>query len=163
MVTDLKIHTVKYLQDLVPLLHSTLSNPFGPDNPPLLLAGIAASRAVVLNAHPRLWRWRAELLSGVCSCWIYILEEENERTERKGRGVDAAGMLERVKSELKGAVYLLREAIRNPTVLGDEDPGVKDAKENIELEVDGLIRANECLRDLFAGIDPNDGKYFGIV
>ncbi|KAJ6108971.1 hypothetical protein N7512_008808 [Penicillium capsulatum] len=52
-VKELGIHTTKYLQDLVPVLYTTLTNPFGTVHPPLLFAAVSATKAVITNAHPR--------------------------------------------------------------------------------------------------------------
>jgi hypothetical protein len=155
MVSELRVHTAIFLQDLVPLLTSTLANPFGPAHPPLLLAAVSATRTVVLNAHPRLWRWRAEILSGLCACWGHVLGE--------GRGADSGNaVLGKVKKELCGVVFLLRFALENPPALIEDEPGVREARENIAAEVEGLVRADGALAGLLVcGVDSGDGSYFG--
>ncbi|KAL4992924.1 hypothetical protein BDV10DRAFT_190449 [Aspergillus recurvatus] len=154
---DLGIHTTKYLQDIIPLIYSTLSNPFGTAHPPLLLSALLATRAVILNAYPRVWRWRGEMLGAICSCWLHILEEEeSKRVDEKK--TDELG---RLKKELQGAVYLLRYALEHPVHVGI-DQGQREAKENIEKEMQMLIEADESLKGcLLAGIDPDEPSYFG--
>ena len=166
MVLELRIHTTMYLQDLVPLLYSTLTNPFGPAYLPLLVAAVAVTRAVILNAHPRLWRWRAEILGGICSCWVYLGDEEKDIVERegRGRGVDADVLkkdeMRRLKKGLQGVVYLLRFALENP-VVEDGDPGVVDAKEGFEGEVQELVKADDALEGLLVtSINPPDEEYW---
>ncbi|KAF5016567.1 hypothetical protein F66182_11711, partial [Fusarium sp. NRRL 66182] len=56
IIQQIGIHTTKYLQEIVPVVYSTLSNPFGTALVPLLLAGLASTQAAILNAHPRIWR-----------------------------------------------------------------------------------------------------------
>lgn len=167
VLPELGIHTTKYLQEIIPVLYSTLSNPFGPAHVPLLLASVAAMRAVISNAHPRLWRWRGEILAGVCACWVYALEEEGEIAERaeKRRGLEsdksageALGML---KKELKGVVYLLKFVLENPVDAGG-DEGQLDAKQRTGNEVKELVDADDVLMELLLGdIDPEDGSFFG--
>lgn len=166
LLPELGIHTTKYLQEIIPVLYSTLSNPFGPAHIPLLLVSVAATRAVILNAHPRLWRWRGEILGGVCACWVYAVEEDGEIVERaeKGRGLksdkSAREALEVLKKELKGVVYLLKLAIENPVDV--EGEGQLDAKEKIGNEVKELVDADDILKELLLGdIDPEDRSFFG--
>ncbi|RDW79192.1 Tti2 family protein [Aspergillus mulundensis] len=155
---ELKIHTTKYLQDIIPLIYSTLSNPFGTAHPPLLLSSLSVTRAVLLNAYPRVWRWRGELLGAICSCWLHILEDEEES---KGPYEKKAADLEKLKKELQGSVYLLRYVLEHP-LLDDNDQGQLEAKENISKEMQILVDADESLKAcLFADVDPGDPSYFG--
>ncbi|KAF7118140.1 hypothetical protein CNMCM5793_007533 [Aspergillus hiratsukae] len=168
LLLELGIHTTKYLQEIVPLLYSTLSNPFGTAYQPLLLSAVAVTRAVVLNAHPRLWRWRGEILGALCSCWLRVIEEEGEIAERavKGRSTgedqETNTALTKLKKELRGAVYLLRFALENPAQ-ADGDAGQLEAKAAIRKELQELVDADESLADLLlADIDPNDADFFGV-
>ncbi|PKX99540.1 Tti2 family protein [Aspergillus novofumigatus IBT 16806] len=168
LLLELGIHTTKYLQEIVPLLYSTLSNPFGTAYPPLLLSAVAVTRAVILNAHPRLWRWRGEIFGALCSCWLRVVEEEGEIAERAVKGRSAAedqetnAALTKLKKELRGVVYLLRFAVENPAQ-ADGDAGQLEAKGAIRKELQELVDADESLADLLlADIDPNDADFFGI-
>ncbi|KAL4968299.1 tRNA adenylyltransferase [Aspergillus stella-maris] len=156
--SDLGIHTTKYLQDIIPLIYSTLSNPFGTAHPPLLLAALSALRAVILNAYPRIWRWRGELFGAICSCWLHVTADETENKDGKVK----ATKLDKLKKELQGAVHLLRYALENPAQ-EDSEPGQRDAKEKIEQEIQNLVDADESLREcLLAEIDSDDSLYFGL-
>ncbi|KAL4916569.1 hypothetical protein BDW62DRAFT_211833 [Aspergillus aurantiobrunneus] len=163
---DLGINTTKYLQDIIPLVYTTLSNPFGTAHPPLLLSALSTARAVILNAYPRIWRWRGEILGALCSCWLHILEdEENSKTTKSRASKDPTSAssveLKKLNKELQGAVYLLKYALENP-VQADSDQGQREAKENIEREIQMLVEADESLRGcLLVEIDPNDASYFG--
>ncbi|KAL4807575.1 hypothetical protein BDV18DRAFT_151568 [Aspergillus unguis] len=163
---DLGIHTTKYLQDTIPAIHSTLSNPFGPAHPPLLLAALSATRAVILNAYPRIWRWRGEILSAVCYCWLHVTEDE-EDSKASEEQKDKFAQLEKVKNELQGAVHLLRYVLENPVEVQPDsvpDAGQLKAKEDIGSEIQSLVSADESLRDcLLAEVDSEDGKYFGLT
>ncbi|KAL4889531.1 ATP :tRNA-specific tRNA nucleotidyltransferase [Aspergillus ambiguus] len=167
VILELGIHTTKYLQDLIPLVHTTLSNPFGPAYPPLLFASISVTRAVILNAHPRLWRWRGEVIGALCSCFLNIVDEGEEvavREKQPGSSESATvhDTMGRLMKELKGAFYLLRFALENP-LQADGEAGQLDAKDNITKEVDELVAADDTLKDLLmADVDTNDGSYFGI-
>ncbi|KAH1510397.1 hypothetical protein KXV95_004140 [Aspergillus fumigatus] len=168
LLLELGIHTTKYLQEIVPLLYSTLSNPFGTAYPPLLLSAVAVTRATILNAHPRLWRWRGEILGALCSCWLRVAEEEGEIAERAAKGRSAAEdqetntTLTKLKRQLRGAVYLLRFALQNPAQ-ADGDAGQLEAKAAIGKELQDLVDADESLADLLlADIDPNDADFFGM-
>lgn len=102
-IGELGIHTSKYLQDIIPVLYITLTNPFGTAHPPLLEAAILAARSTILNAYPRIWRFRGELLSGLCTCWLHVLEEDAEGTTRPP--------FVHLKKQLQEVAYLLRESI----------------------------------------------------
>lgn len=162
LVAELGVHITKYLQDLVPLIYSTLSNPFGTAHPALLIEAVKLARGVILNAHPRIWRWRVEVLGGVCRCWVSVFEEESEG---RRRGLTTSGdgeVLRRLKKEMKGVVYLLKAAIEEPA-WGIDEPGVTEAKHCFEDELRALADADEQLGELLLGeIDVDDGEYFGI-
>ncbi|KAE8400909.1 hypothetical protein BDV37DRAFT_274040 [Aspergillus pseudonomiae] len=163
---ELGIHTTKFLREIVPLVHDTLANPFGTAYPPLLLGGVEVARVVVLNAHPRVWMWRGEILGAVCACWLHVCEEEREIVDRGKRGglsgSEGAGM-ERIKKELRGVAYLLKFALRN-SIQEDGGEDQMEAKENLEKELQELVDAEESLRGLLLEeIDANDGSFFGEV
>ncbi|RAH49908.1 tRNA adenylyltransferase [Aspergillus brunneoviolaceus CBS 621.78] len=155
MTTALGIESTKYLQETIPLIYSTLTNPFGTAHPPLLFAAVGVARAVILNAHPRVWRWRTEILGGVCPCWLNVVDEEREIRAAAG------GILGRLKNELQGVVALLRLALEKP--LRPDTPEQEAlAAGDFGKELEELVAAEEELRGLlFAEVDPSDGRYFG--
>lgn len=165
---ELGIHSTKYLQDVIPPIYNTLTNPFATAHPPLLLAAVAVARVAVLNAHPRLWRWRGELLAGLCYCWLNVLNEETEIAERARKNhknaLDEirARELKRLKKELRGVSYLLKFVLEHPwEVDGTEEQIV--AKERIASEMQELVDADEALgRLLTENIDAHDAEFFGI-
>ncbi|OJZ87769.1 hypothetical protein ASPFODRAFT_60129 [Aspergillus luchuensis CBS 106.47] len=155
---DLAVHTTKYLQEIIPLIYSTLSNPFGTAYPPLLLAGVAVTRAVIMNAHPRIWRWRGEILGAVAACWLSVADEE---AAERGKEYEKEDLI-KLKMQLKGVVYLLRMVLENPDEQIAKDDEVIEAKEGFAKEVEELVGADEALRELLLGeVDGKDGMYFG--
>jgi hypothetical protein len=163
ILSELGIHTVKYLQEIVPLLHTTLSNPFGPAYPPLLLAGATAARTVILNAYPRIWRWRGEILGGFCACWLHVLDDEEQITERavtSGSRVlepdelERLACMRRLRKQLQGATYLLKVAVTSIAQPAKATESCKenwvgsDAEINFEKELEALASKDGKLRDL---------------
>ncbi|CDM31237.1 hypothetical protein CBS147339_60 [Penicillium roqueforti] len=142
IVNELGIHTTKYLQEIIPVLHTTLSNPFGTAHPPLLLAAVTATQAVIKNAHPRIWRWRGEILSGLTSCWLHIAEDSR----------DSVAELAKLKRELRQTLQVLKVVLLNPvTIAGDApEPEQLQVKQSVEKEFQELVDADAELKGLFA-------------
>lgn len=141
VVNDLGIETTKYLQDIVLLLQMTLANPFGSAYPPLLSAAVSTTKSVILNAHPRVWRWRGEILAGLCACWLHIAAEKKERA---GESVFVK-QLATLTRELQNAVTVLKHALQNP-VSPDADQLL--AKEEMSGELQKLVGADSELAGL---------------
>lgn len=141
-IDELGIHTTKYLQELIPVLYNTLSNPFGTAHPPLLRAAAVAMQAVIRNAHPRIWRWRGEILSGLSSCWLHIAEDENK---------ESVPQLDNLNSELQQTTRLLKHVLQNPVpIAGDTpDPGQQQAMESMQEELQSLVDADAELKPLY--------------
>lgn len=178
---ELRIHVTKYLQDIIPLLYSTLTNPFGTAYIPLLLAATTATRSVILNAHPRVWRWRGEILGGLCTCWLHVLDEEREiaeRTEkdrtrpiadisplsRKTDSDSTVSQLARLKNQLRGCAYLLKVVLISVSEQVNVDGKFQEENSlgltediDVEKEFGELVTADESLKDLlFVDISPSD-------
>lgn len=155
LVTELRIHTVKYLQDLIPLIYTTLSNPFAPAHPPLLRAGVALARAVILNAHPRVWRWRGEMLAAFCGCWnnLAIDASVTHSGDKKEFTV--------LKKKLRGVIYLLKLAVDAAARDERERDLMGDNVVDIGQEYRRLVDADEELKELLLDeIDVDDAKFF---
>ncbi|KAJ5257007.1 hypothetical protein N7478_013111 [Penicillium angulare] len=156
VMKDLKRETTKYIQDVLPLLRATLSNPFGLAYPPLVSAAIQATQSLVLMAHSRVWRWRGELFDGLCACWLYVRDETKEAEKERrqgGRDVDDAKQLEdrarellKITRDLQVTVYALKYALQNPLpVDGTPDADQALAKEQIAEELRKLVEADSEL------------------
>ncbi|KAJ5947219.1 hypothetical protein N7466_000234 [Penicillium verhagenii] len=143
VINELGIETIKYLQDIVPLLSVTLWNPFGSGYPPLLSAAVSTTKDVILNAHPRVWKWHGEILAGLCSCWLHISEEN----KAGGAGQDStlAKQLSQLSRELQGAVSMLKHALQNP-----KSPSADQIllKERLDGELQKLVDADSELAEL---------------
>lgn len=154
LVAELRIHAVKYIKDLIPLVYTTLSNPFAPAHPPLIHAGVALAKAVILNAHPRVWRWRGELLAAACGCWNNLAVDASVSSSRDGQEVAV------LKKKLRGMVHLLKLAVdaaaqdeRERDLLGDDV--------DIGQECRRLVDADGELKELLLGeIDADDAEFF---
>ncbi|OKL57808.1 hypothetical protein UA08_06966 [Talaromyces atroroseus] len=147
LVKEIGIHTTKYLQEIIPVLYTTLTNPFGTASVPLLLAGVAAAQAVILNAYPRIWRYRGDFLAAVCQCWINVLQDELGTSY----GDDAQkDQLRTVKCKLQGTVYLLKMGVQGAVTMKSEGVMGADGEENLDTENDvkALVEADEQLKPL---------------
>ncbi|KAJ9365408.1 hypothetical protein C8Q69DRAFT_528700 [Paecilomyces variotii] len=178
---EVRIHLTKHLQDIIPLLYSTLTNPFGTAYIPLLLAATTATRSIILNAHPRIWRWRGEILGGICTCWLHVLEEEKEIAHRIEKDQDQTrpvvdispsaqqiehengiSQLERLKNQLQGCAYLLKVVLISVSEQVKVDGKFQEDNwlgltEDIDVEKEfmDLVTADEDLRGLlFVDISP---------
>ncbi|KAJ5722330.1 hypothetical protein N7488_000365 [Penicillium malachiteum] len=140
VLNKLGIETTKYLQDIIPVLQITLSNPFGTAYPPLLSAAVFTTRAVILNAHPRVWKWRGELLAALCACWLQVSPESKD----KGKELDD------VSKQLWITVSVLKYALQNPVAInnGTLDPDQLHAKEHMNAELKELVDAEPQLERL---------------
>lgn len=142
LINELGIHTTKYLQELIPVIYTTLSTPFGTAHPPLLLAATGTTQAVIANAHPRIWRWRGEILGGLSSCWLHVAEDSR----------DSVVELARLKQELQRTLQILEYVLQNPIPIAADvpDPDQLQAKASMQKEFQELIDADAELKGLFA-------------
>ncbi|KAJ5295656.1 hypothetical protein PENANT_c001G00043 [Penicillium antarcticum] len=142
-VEELGINTVKYLQDLIPIFYTTLSNPFGFEvsHLGLTLSAAMVLQGVIKNGHPRIWRWRSELLSGLSTAWIHAAEDTSTSDEEKG-------MLEH---ELKVAVQVLLHVLQNPVTIPGDNSQKEQMKAKTEMvaDVKKFVGADPILKPLF--------------
>lgn len=143
-ITELGIHTTKYLQDIVPVLYTTLSNPFGTAYPPLLFAAVSTTKTLILNAHPRIWRWRGEILGGLTACWLHLVGDSKEANTGKHQA--SVSELTKLTQELKSAVHVLKHALQNPA--GEPDDDQLAAKNAMQKEFQELVTADVELEGL---------------
>lgn len=150
-LNELGIHTTKYLQDLVPVLYTTLSNPFGATHPPLLLAAVTTTKILIKNTRPRVWRWRGEILGALSACWLYVLEEKRDKKQdEKDQRVSSGTELETLTRELQRAVLVLKLALETPQPDGGDsvDPDRLAVKEGLAEELQQLVHADSELDSL---------------
>lgn len=165
VIQQIGIHTTKHLQEIIPVIYNTLTNPFGTAHLPLLAAGVAAAQAVILNSHPRIWRYRGEFLAAFCACWMNVSQNEKET-----RDVESKVELQNVMKKLQGATNILNIAVQSAVSAKEDDleriywTGVAEGDEiDMGKEVEALIAADENLRGLFDKIGKEDlnDDYFG--
>ena len=140
-VHELNIQTTKYLQDIIPILQTTLSNPFGSAHPPLLITTLTTTMFVILNGHPRIWKWRSELFAGLCACWVHISDENKEKKSKQ---------LDEILQKIPSVVVLLKEVLQNPVPLADGtlEADQVQAKEQMDAELKALADSDSQLKRL---------------
>ena len=143
-ICELGIHSTKYLQDIIPILYTTLSNPFGTAHPPLLLAAVSTTKTTILNAHPRIWRWRGEILGGLAACWLHVAEE------KKARGNTSFPEIDELSRSLQSTVFAFKHALQNPVPVTGQapDPDQLAAKEEVQSGFKALVDADPELENL---------------
>jgi tRNA nucleotidyltransferase (CCA-adding enzyme) len=137
----LGIDCVVHLKDLVPMISATLNDPLGPAYPPLLLATARALHELVIEARPRAWFWRVDILKGVCGLWIRLHPLSGQNNDQ-----GAKSQLQEINEGCKEVVEALDDAIR------DKDWAEEDIRDGWPDEVNGLIEADERLKLLFNDI-----------
>lgn len=149
-MTELGIHTTKFLQEIIPVLYTTLSNPFGTVHPPLLFAAISATKTVIVNGHPRIWRWRGEILGGLSACWLHLVGETKEKQTQTAEGKASVTELVKLMRELQSAAFVLKHALQNPGSGEGAEPDADQlaAKEAMQKELQELVDADTELKDL---------------
>ena len=140
-VHELNIQTTKYLQDIIPILQTTLSNPFGSAHPPLLITTLTTTMFVILNGHPRIWKWRSELFAGLCACWVHVSDENKEKKSKQ---------LDEILQRIPNVVVLLKEVLQNPVPLADGtlEADQVQAKEQMDAELKALADSDSQLKRL---------------
>lgn len=158
MIQHIGIHTTKHLQKIIPVIYNTLTNPFGTAHLPLLAAGVAVAQAVILNSHPRIWRYRGEFLAAFCACWMNV-----SRDERETNDIESKARLRNVMKKLQGAANLLNIAVQSAVSVEEEDvrriywTGVAEGDEiDMGKEVKALVAADKNLTGLFDKIGEED-------
>ncbi|CAI6332517.1 unnamed protein product [Periconia digitata] len=97
----LEIHSVKHLQNILPLLSAIIQDPLTPSHPPLLLAACKASQNAMLNGWPRIDAERAmQIYAWACQAWV------NCRDFKDPKSLDDA------RNELKNMVSIVDALLR---------------------------------------------------
>jgi hypothetical protein len=135
LIRMLGIHCVKHLQHIIPMLTTTLNDPFSTATPALLLTATKTLQTLLLNAWPRMsdQEHRVNILKSLVLCWRSVGEELGENR-------DSTAELEEVQKQLKIAGCLLMKAAQNDDSL------------DFRSEISPLLKVDENLTALF-GID----------
>ncbi|TVY54403.1 hypothetical protein LCER1_G003877 [Lachnellula cervina] len=128
LVEKMGIHAVKHLKDLIPILSTTLTDPFAPSNPPLLLSAIRALQTVLLNCWPRISepKYKMEIIKALSVCWKDISDSEDR------------GRLEEVQKELRVAGRLFVNAVEGAV--------------DIRVELEPLVEVNKGVGVMFGSV-----------
>lgn len=143
IVFTLGMHAIPLLESMVSMLIPTLQNPFGSAHPPLLLAAADALKAIILMTWPRIWRWRAIILKGVCDCWIQ--SQNHEQDLDSVRGDD--GSILKLRDQLQDTAAVLKAAVQKcstqKAVLQDNGQEIQ-----IDEEFGLLVKQDSSLQNL---------------
>jgi tRNA nucleotidyltransferase (CCA-adding enzyme) len=157
----LGIHTIAHLVHVDPILVSILTNPFVAASPPLALQAIQTLQVVIATSWLRIWRWRIDVLSGVCSAWTAIGEEvrkldelikagkAGEEDEKRRRAlVETMSASKVVVDMLVAAVDAVHDGAGRKGA--GESPGMSSEMENVDVREDmrKLVAIEPALREL---------------
>jgi len=145
LIARLGTDTIAHLGILVPMLTEILSMPFIAAYPPLPLAAARTLQVLLANAWPRMWRWRGDVLGGLCAAWVQVSQESEERGgSSTSNTVGKSEQTKACKIEMRVVVNMLAAAVDAVVVDGTVDGQTVDIR--AELQVMG--KADPCLRDL---------------
>ncbi|KAK4126047.1 hypothetical protein N657DRAFT_679059 [Parathielavia appendiculata] len=84
VLTEMGVHAVKHLKDLIPMLSSIMTDPFAPVAPKMLLSAIKAMQAVLANCWPRIpvSLWQDEIINALVLCWLNVAEHDHADTDK---------------------------------------------------------------------------------
>ncbi|KAJ5980842.1 hypothetical protein N7481_008140 [Penicillium waksmanii] len=107
---------------------------------------IATTKTTILAAHPRIWRWRGEILGGLAACWLHVVEE------RKGNGETSIPVLDGLARNLQSTAFALKYALLNPIPItgGSLDPDQLAVKGEVQSGFQAMVDADPELEGLFA-------------
>lgn len=158
-IHELGFNSIVLLQDIVPVLYTTLSNPFGTAHPPLLADAVSTTKELILNAHARIHRWRGEILGGLIPCYLHVLDELEELRKQKSKNERRISEFEEIERNLKITAMALKYALCNSTATStanDEASATKvelGSEEIIGKEFQELVDADSRLKELLCAKD----------
>ena len=111
LIEKMGIGSIKHLKDLISIISTILTDPFGASEPSLLLAGLRCLQSLILNAWPRVREegYRIEIVKALVVSWRTVAEEGKE-----GEGLDE------VKNEIKNMGRLLVKAVGGEVDMREE-------------------------------------------
>jgi tRNA nucleotidyltransferase (CCA-adding enzyme) len=130
LINALGIDSVAHLKDTISLLSNLLSDPFASASPSLLSTALTSYKAVISNGWPRIGYWRGDVLRGLCTLWVRILEEEDQE------------QFQDIKMQLKDIMYGLNAAVTANSEFKTQWPS----------ELKQLLDADEDLHGLFSDV-----------
>ncbi|KAI1927955.1 hypothetical protein LOZ65_002168 [Ophidiomyces ophidiicola] len=137
-IREMALDSIKHLQEIVPILTSTLTNPFGTAYIPLLIAAIDSMLQLILSAWLRIWKWRADILAGLCGCWLQIKMDESS-------GSITAETIGLLKARMTECVEALRITLEESNIV--DETGEKIYFQD---ELQNLMSSDERLIDLLS-------------
>ena len=146
LVAHLRTDTIAHLGDIVPMLTEILSTPFIAAYPPLPLAAARTLQVLLANTWPRIWRWRGDVLGGLCAAWVRVSEESESRGDsgEENTSGNANEQTKACKDEMRVVVNMLVSAVDAVVVEGSVDG--KDV--NIRAELELMSQVNPGFQEL---------------
>jgi hypothetical protein len=134
LIKLLNVHCIKHLPHILPILTTTLSDPFSTANPNLLLSAIGTLQTLILNAWPRMCDdgHRMAIVKAIVLCWRSVGDEIME----KKRVSDEIALLKHLAEQISIAGHLLVTAAKQCGV-------------DIIVDLMPLAQSDESLRSVF--------------
>jgi hypothetical protein len=126
ILEELGIDSVKHIKYVLPMLTQSLSHPHGIASLTMLESAVTALQALLRNCWPRMALHRAEVLKGLCLCWLNVEERESSDEDNTAR----------LRATLRDTVSLLRMILQN------------EEHCDFEADVQALVAADSRLRSL---------------
>jgi tRNA nucleotidyltransferase (CCA-adding enzyme) len=140
VIEALDLDSVLHLKDLVPIISSTLDEPFGLAYPPLLISTLFTLQTLLAQARPRIWFWRLDILKGLCGLWLRLHPLDKE--ESHGESIQ----LKKIKEECVDALKELDDAVN------DEKWTEDSVRADWATELEALQKTDTRLEALFADL-----------
>lgn len=148
-------HTIAHLVHLVTLLTSILHNPFIASSSPLALQATKTLQVVIATSWLRIWRWRVDVLSGVCRAWIAVTEgvTKLDDVEKAGRAtkedVESKQELVEAKREVKVVVDMLVAAVDAVDQAENDGSDAEPRRVDVRADMRKLVEVEPALQELF--------------
>lgn len=96
---------IAQLMHIIPALVSVLSTPFASAAPTMIGQAARSIQVLLANAWPRVWRWRADIINGICKAWLNLDSRDDDMARCQQQQLYGA------KNELKITVEMLMRAV----------------------------------------------------
>ncbi|KAI5861634.1 hypothetical protein GGS23DRAFT_598410 [Durotheca rogersii] len=96
---SLVMYSLPIPNDIIPMISTILSDPFGPQHPPSLLTAARLLRAVLRACWPRVPRYCNDIVKALALCWLNLEDQQDPIASRSDIEIElaaAANMLQAV-------------------------------------------------------------------
>ncbi|GAB1319043.1 hypothetical protein MFIFM68171_09253 [Madurella fahalii] len=86
ILSQMGIHAVKHLKDLIPMLSTIMTDPFASAAPATLLSAIKTLQTVLANCWPRIpgSLWQDEIINALVLCWLHLAGQDDSIPDTEG-------------------------------------------------------------------------------